>query len=198
MSLRFALFSRYKLLNKALLANWLASLDNACLRRAFSLQTPFFLLLSKFSFKPLCLSHFLFLSYSRSLSLLLFLSSSGTTNYEFGGSHCIDCMSSTSLLWYQFPPGIPITRLPPSYNKRKIEYNDCHCEDWEYWIQERKKVVAIESLLLWSFLKRYMLNFYLSRFVNKQKMVKIISSSISVIVKFVQFLPVAKVRGIMT
>ena len=46
-------FPRYKLLNKALLANWLSSLDDASLTRTASFQTPFSLSLSKFSWKPL-------------------------------------------------------------------------------------------------------------------------------------------------
>lgn len=115
--------SRYKLLNKALLANWLASLDNASLKVSHSFSFSLFLCysVSKFSLKPL--HSFSFPFYSIALSSLFFIKNSVLQVLSF--SLRIDCMSSTSLLWYQFPPAIPITRLPPSYRKRKIEYNDC-------------------------------------------------------------------------
>lgn len=52
MSLRFALFPRYKLLKKALLANWLTSFDDASLRRTASFKILFSLSLSNFRPTP--------------------------------------------------------------------------------------------------------------------------------------------------
>lgn len=80
--------ARYKLLNKTLLGELTSFLDDAALRESVPR-------LSALRF---------YLASSPRLPLLC------SVPFSLKETSAIECMSSTLLLWYQFPPAIPITR----------------------------------------------------------------------------------------